>query len=370
MTNVEIASAITAAMPKFAQTMKMRQDDFAEFANRQPGIKGMPNGPEKYEKIKALGAELGHKNVGILPNAEAESIVNSIKAMKQPEMAAAMIEKLGGEYGEYFPDLWRQLTDPDNPNRLDVNWMVAGAFHGTNLATSYTAAMFADKTALEDRLQGLPEGYNATSASKGVATHLNGFLKDFTGGMPHRFDLGQKMYNTVHKMTLQLMSQNPGGMSGDQAAATVKKMFEASGVQFMEGEKHNWYVLPSHMDANGTPINGEIVKNKLDSFISSEDSAAMLIANMDIIVPGSMSAVVDADSALKSKRLAAVIHEKGSWVMSDDGEGVFLVLPILAGAEATYDGDGLRIPLKRMNHHEKKEEMLYFSFEYLQGLSR
>ena len=56
--------------------------------------------------------------------------------------------------------------------------------------------------------------------------------------------------------------------------------------------------------------------------------------------------------------------------MSDDGEGVFLVLPILAGAEATYDGDGLRIPLKRMNHHEKKEEMLYFSFEYLQGLSR
>ena len=83
-----------------------------------------------------------------------------------------------------------------------------------------------------------------------------------------------------------------------------------------------------------------------------------------------MSAVVDADSALKSKRLAAVIHEKGSWVMSDDGEGVFLVLPILAGAEATYDGDGLRIPLKRMNHHEKKEEMLYFSFEYLQGLSR
>ena len=370
MTNVEIASSISAALPKFSEIIKMRTEDFGEFANRQPGINGMDNGPEKFDKINALAGQLGHKNVNLLPNAEAESIVSQLKAMKQPEMAAAMMEKLGQEYGPYFPQLWNQLTDPDNPNRLNINWMIAGSFHGTNLGTSYTAAMMADKGALEQTLSTQMEGYNVSSANKGVATHLNGVLKNFTGGMPHRYNMGSEMHNTFLKMTMMIMSQNPGGITGDQAAATVKKMFETSGVQFAEGENHNWYVLPSHKDSNGTQINAKLVETKLDNLIGSEENTSMLIANMDIIVPGSMSSVIDGDATLRSKRLASFIAEKGSWAMSDDGEGVYLVVPILAGSEASADGQGLMMPLKRMNHHAKQEEFLYFSFEYLQSLTQ
>ena len=380
MTNYEMAAAIELAQGQVSQLLTMRDKDFAEYGLRYGSATEDMDFAQRAEMLKGDAAKLNMNanTVNLLTNIEAQTVVSEAsKVLQQPEMAAAWIKQQEEKYGIHFEQVWSQLTTMENG--LSNDWMVLGAYYKTPAALSIGSAISSDHTELKNALSGRPEGSQFNDVQKQVFAQLNPIITSLTGDMPNRDDLRTTMTPILEKMVMREMVDN--NKTADQAAANVLGMFTHGGLQLASttSDKHDWYALPQH-GAIDVPTTVEKIENYSNYDYDEVNEAGPAFKGMGfyqyaaqygganwantesgktkILVPDSLNSVISADQLYKTQRFYEVVQEHGTWVMTDDGDGIMLVLPVNAGSELlAKQGSGVRIPVMVQRYREDGTEM-------------
>jgi len=386
MTNYEMAAAIELAQGRISQILTMRDTDFAEYVLRYGSATGDMTFSQRAEQIRGDAAKLNMSTntVHLLTNNEAQTVVQEAsRVLQQPEMASAWIKQQEEKYGPHFEQVWSQLTTMENG--LSNDWMVLGAYYKTPAALSIGSAISSNHSDLKNALSGRPSGRQYADVQDKVYVQLEPIITSLTGNMPNRDDLRQTMTHILEKMVMREMIDN--NKSADQAASNVLGMFTHGGLQLASphanNNNHNWYVLPQHEGS----INVASTVGKIDRF-SGLDYDAVVRADPDgtrfkgmgfyqyaakyggdnwadtavnqtkVLIPDSLNSVISADRLYKTQRFYEVLQEHGTWVMSDDGDGIMLTLPVNAGSELlARQGTGVRIPIMIQRYNEDGIEM-------------
>ena len=383
MTNYEMAAAIELAQGQISQLLTMRDKDFAEYGIRYGSATEDMTFDQRAEMLKGDAANLNMNanKVNLLTNIEAQTVVSEAsKVLQQPEMAAAWIKQQEEKYGPHFEQVWSQLTTMENG--LSNDWMILGAYYKTPAALSIGSAISSDHKELKNALSGRPEGSQYSDVEKQRFAQLEPIITSLTGDMPNRDDLRQTITPILEKMIMREMIDN--NKDASQAASNVLGMFTHGGLQLSSttSDKHDWYVLPQH-GAIDVPTTVEKIEKfsgydyddviKADSITVSskgmgfyqyaaayggESWATTDLTKTKILVPDSLNSVISADQLYKTQRFYEVVQEHGTWVMSDDGDGIMLTLPVNAGSELlAKQGTGVRIPVMIQRYNQDGTEM-------------
>ena len=380
MTNYEMAAAIELAQGQVSQLLTMRDKDFAEYGIRYGSATEDMDFAQRAEMLKGDAAKLNinANTVNLLTNIEAQTVVSEAsKVLQQPEMASAWIKQQEEKYGIHFEQVWSQLTTMENG--LSNDWMVLGAYYKTPAALSIGSAISSNHTDLKNALSGRDTGSQFSDVQKQVFAQLNPIITSLTGDMPNRDDLRTTMTPILEKMVMREMIDN--NKTADQAAANVLGMFTHGGLQLASttSDKHDWYALPQH-GAVDVPTTVEKIEKYAGYDYDEVNEAGPAFKGMGfyqyaaqyggdnwantelgktkILVPDSLNSVISADQLYKTQRFYEVVQEHGTWVMTDDGDGIMLVLPVNAGSELlAKQGSGVRIPVMIQRYTKDGTEM-------------
>lgn len=383
MTNYEMAAAVELAQGQISQLLTMRDKDFAEYGLRYGNATEDMNFAERAEMLKGDAANLNMNpnRVNLLTNIEAQTVVSEAsRVLQQPEMASAWIKQQEENYGPHFEQVWSQLTTMENG--LSNDWMVLGAYYKTPAALSIGSAISSDHSDLKDALSGRNTGSQYSDVQKQVFAQLEPIITSLTGDMPNRDDLRQTMTPILEKMVMREMVDN--NKDASQAASNVLGMFTHGGLQLASttNDKHNWYALPQHgaidvpttvekierysgydydevleADPDGQSFKG-LGFYQYAAKYGGENQADTDARKTRVLVPDSLNSVISADQLYKTQRFYEVIQEHGTWVMSDDGDGIMLTLPVNAGSELlAKQGSGVRIPVMIQRYTKDGTEM-------------
>ena len=356
LTLEEMVNGLNTAATAMANDLSTRSSDFVSFANTIDAIQVMPEGPEKYAAIKAYGEEVGLSIVPMFTNDEAAKIVASAKGIKNGEQASAWMGNLAQKFGdkpetldiegkELFDLAWHQLTTMNNG--LGSKWQLMGLFHGSNEAMVFGSAALADT---DDLIEIVKNKVSPMTSKKMItdAIATNGNIKEFlqaiTGGVFGREGFENDAINMVVNAVLMDMSQNQKSVS--ESVSAVGNMLATSQLQFTyEKDEFAFYVPLGAKDTNGNAINAAVVSNNLYALTENKENMVAFLQNEGLYIPGSTSAIVNADSEMTTNYFANYLVQHGRFVMNDSGDGVMLVYPALYGADASSSGSGFNIPV-------------------------
>ena len=222
-----------------------------------------------------------------------------------------------------------------------------GLFHGSPEGMVLGSAALADT---EDLINIVKNKGQPLTSKKMItdAIATNGNIKDFlqsiTGGVFGREGFEEDAINMVVNAVLMDMNQNNKSVS--ESVAAVGNMINNSPLQFTyEKDEFAFYVPLGAKDTNGNAINAAVVSNNLYALSENKENMVEFLQNEGLYIPGSTSAIVNADNEMTTNYFANYLVEHGRFVMNDSGDGVMLVYPALYGADASSSGSGFNIPV-------------------------
>ena len=343
MSTVELQTFTSGILTHMNSVVQLRSSDFGEYASNHDPIQNITNQDEKFDAINAYAETLGIKKPSLLPNRDAAKIVSNLKQMTNPDMMMIAYDKLQEEYGEHFDQIWTQLSTMKGG--LGNEWMLIGAFSRSNAGPMLAAAFAVDNKALKETVESYGPGFKSQKITEAVQGSMGDMIHTFTGGMYGREDAGQDMRELFTRAVMIEIRKSGGSVDPVKAADIVKKTLETQ-IQFVNNEDASFYVLPQHVGNNGEKINASVVNENITDIINDKETVVKLIADRGIKVPPSLVPQVNADQAFASGYFADYLVANAKWVMNDEGDGLMLVYPALAGGAAASDGGGMLVPVQ------------------------
>ena len=338
---IEMTKFSSGLLTHMNNVIKLREEDFGEYALNHDPIQAITDPVEQRDAIIAYAETLGIKRPSLLPNRDAAKIVANLKGQTNPDMMLIAYEELEKEYGDHFDLVWGQLTTMKGG--LDGNWMLIGAFSRSNAGPMLATAFAENYNDLKDTVTALGDGFKIDQINKAVQGTLGDLLFTFHGGMFGRTTEDKNMRELLTKAVMVEIRKHGGLKDANAAAAIVKKTLETQ-IQFVKNEDAAFYVLPQHTGNDGEPINADIVNGNLTDIINDKEAVMEMLTSRGIKVPPSVVPQVNADQAFASGYFADYLVKFGRFVMNDDGDGLMLVYPGLAGGAASSEGGGILIP--------------------------
>ncbi len=336
----QLAQSVSGAINAM---LTLRSSDFGEYANNNDHIQSIKDPEDKRDAIIAYGENLGISNPNLLTNREAGKIVAQAKNLTNPDMMLQWYNQFNEEYGEHSNRVWSQLSLMEGG--LGIEWQLLGAFSQSNAGPMLASGMLADQQVLKDEVSKYGTGFSSSKIDDAVQGTLGELIHTMTGGIAGREEIASEMRELFTGAVLQEIRKAGGKTDPVKAANTVLKTLKES-VQFVNNDDVSFYVLPQHVDKNGFKINADIVTENVQDIINNKENLVMTLTSMGVNVPGSMVEEVNRDQAFASGYFADYLVKYGKMVMSDDGQGLMLVYPALAGSDASSTGGGLYIPVE------------------------
>ena len=336
----ELAQNLSGAINSM---LTLRSSDFGEYVNNIDHIQAIKDPDEKRDAIIAYGENIGIPNPNLLTNREAGKVVAQAKTLNNPDMMLNWYNKFNEEYGEHSGRIWSQLTLMEGG--LGIEWQLLGAFSQSNAGPMLASGMLADQQVLKDEVSKYGTGFTSQKIDDAVQGTLGELIHTMTGGIAGREEIASEMRELFTGAVLQEIRKGGGKIDAVKAANTVFKTLKES-VQFVNNDDVSFYVLPQHVDDKGFKISAELVTENVQDIINNKENLVMTLTSMGVNVPGSMIPQVNADQAFASGYFADYLIKYGKMVMSDDGQGLMLVYPALAGGDASSTGGGLYVPVE------------------------
>lgn len=336
----QLAQNLSGAMNSM---LTLRSSDFGEYANNIDHIQAIKDPDDKRDAIIAYGENIGIPNPNLLTNREAGKVVAQAKTLTNPDMMLNWYNKFNEEYGEHSDRVWSQLSLMEGG--LGIEWQLVGAFSQSNAGAMLASGMLADQQVLKDEVSKYGAGFTSQKIDDAVQGTLGELIHTMTGGIAGREEIASEMRELFTGAVLQEIRKGGGKIDSVKAANTVFKTLKES-VQFVNNDDVSFYVLPQHVDENGFKISADLVTENVQDIINDKENLVMTLTSMGVNVPGSMIPQVNADQAFASGYFADYLVKYGKMVMSDDGQGLMLVYPALAGGDASSTGGGLYVPVE------------------------
>lgn len=323
--------------------LTLRSSDFGEYVNNIDHIQAIKDPGDKRDAIIAYGENIGIPQPNLLTNLEAGKIAAQAKALKNPDMVLNWIDQFNDEYGEHSGRIWSQLSLMEGG--LGIEWQIIGAFNKSNAGPMLATAMLADQDVLSKEIASYGPGFTKTKVDAAVHGAMGEIIHTMTGGIAGREEISTEIRELFISATLQEIRKSGGRVDTVKAANTVAKTLKEQ-IQFVNNNDASFYVLPQHVDNNGYKIDANIVNENITDIINNKESLITTLTSMGVNVPGSMIPQVNQDQAFASGYFADYLIKYGKFVMADDGQGLMLVYPALAGSEASSTGGGLYVPVE------------------------
>lgn len=338
---IEMTKFSSSLLTHMNNVIQLRESDFGEYALNHDPIQAITDPAEQRDAIIAYADTLGIKKPSLLPNRDAAKIVANLKGQTNPDMMLIAYEELQKEYGDHFDLVWGQLTTMKGG--LDGNWMLIGAFSRSNAGPMLATAFAEDYKTLQDTVTALGDGFKMDKINAAVQGTLGDLLFTFHGGMFGRTTEDKNMRDLITKAVMVEIRKHGGTKDANAAAAIVKKTLETQ-IQFVKNDDAAFYVLPQHTGNDGEKINADVVNGNITDIINDKEAVMTMLASRGIKVPPSLIPQVNNDQAFASGFFADYLVKFGRFVMNDDGDGLMLVYPALAGGAAASEGGGLLVP--------------------------
>lgn len=320
--------------------MKQRADDpslYLEGHDAVQAVRSDPNaGFEDVAKIKNAIYEQIEQPPGqrlLLTDTEAGGLVASLKdATRNPDAVTAQMANLENEYGRYWPQVWQQLTTMKGG--LGSEWVMLGSLASTSGVRLYAQAMQTDPKQLKEMFA-TEQTLGTTYAQVQSATRnaFNDTMMSLTGGLPGRVNETAPLMEQLIKATALITLQGGDGSTVQEAAQKAVDII-LNGIDVINEEKMKAFVTPEIVTSTGSSVTGTYFTENAEKFLNSRqsfDRTLAILHDKQLVIPGSLDPVIQGDYSLRRNSYLDAIVETGYFVMSDNADGLMLVMPQLGG---------------------------------------
>ena len=367
--SAEMQAAILKAQAKIASIVELREKDPVQHAiNSDDGKGGFGrmyynkeiNDKEKFERLEThydrVNQPKNKRPLLTVPQAEAK--LDAISRTTTGDDLIGQIKILKDQYEEYYPRVWKQLSEMENG--LDANHAFIAAISSPVFLSDFATAVKTDKTKLKEFFptsSSDPEIPTYSQIANESIKSFKPYIEAFHGNLPHRMDEVSPLADTFEKMVaLKLRS----GVTLTKAVDHVKKLLDSAVTLVgpkgqIKSERSNFYITKDLTQEDGTPLNAKKISDNVEDFFDDKEINFWFDSNPTVVIPKGSLAIIN--ETMGRETYIESVKSNGMFVMNDTGDGVYLVVPM--GDEGSFQPVEIVVP------GEKEPVPVSFSFEDL-----